>query len=708
MKIENLRLNNFLSYRGENNIYLGDASICAVIGSNGAGKSSLLEAITYALFGKTRATTEDELGYGYNSEYKRWLVDSFGVTLTVHIGEWSYIIDRNRFQKKGGYLKITQYAADGSKGLHVEGVKDAQEVIDKILGMDYESFIASVIMGQNDYEDFMNMAPGAAKEVLMKIIGIGQFEDKREAASEKAREIEVKISGLETVIQLNTEKLADTKCPDQQLEVLKDILQRVNKQAFDKETDMKAAEINLKKVQDNLKKFQETMDQIMVLKKELAPLGSMIIKKENELDRFIGASGMKLEEILGTAPEAWGPDIEFTEQNIKKKETAIADLRDQIVQAETLLRVFRNDIKEQSSNPQKCLLGKEECETTLKKQCAEIIEAITKKGLALKEEMDKEVKEKETLTVELDQEKGILAATKAAQQVAADMPMLKTWKESRDRAEANKIQLESYLMENRDSTQDDAKALEYEVKGYQKGIKDLQAQAMEIQKEIGGVEQNKAALQKLKEETETMKKTLPAQKEQLFIYETLKKALSKDGIPALMIETVTPQLEAHTNELLDKLSNGQISVEFRLQKKLKSGGFSDSFEIYVTDEQGTRSVAMYSGGEKYRIILAIHSAFSRYLVHRSGTPLKFLCIDEPVFLDDQGIERFVETLGGLRQGYEQIFVITHLKSLVEYFPQTLMVEKTTTGSTVKNFGIQPPDLGDKNKGGKKPRTSYDL
>lgn len=109
---------------------------------------------------------------------------------------------------------------------------------------------------------------------------------------------------------------------------------------------------------------------------------------------------------------------------------------------------------------------------------------------------------------------------------------------------------------------------------------------------------------------------------------------------------------------------------------------AESFEIYVTDENGTRSVQMYSGGEKYRIIFAVHSAFSKYLTYRGGSRIGFLAIDEPAGLDEAGISRLVETLSVLKEHYEQIFVITHLKELMEYFPQTIVVEKSGGSSKV--------------------------
>jgi exonuclease SbcC len=641
------------------------------------------------------------LGFGYNSEHKRWLVESFGVDLQIELGGCGYLIERHRYQKKGGYLKVTQ---SGGAEWVVEGVREAQEVINKIMGMDYEAFVSSVIMRQDDYEAFMKMSPGAAKEVLMKIIGIGQFEDKREAAAEKAKELAIKIVGLETAIGLNEQQLQDTKSHEHEIARLDLREAAIHKEIEAKQNECDSSEANFQKMKADLAKFNDSLEQIMVIKRELDPMGPMITKKENELDRLIHDSGMKVEEILQSKPEDWQQDIVFTEQNVKEKEKRMGELRDQVVQGDTMLRTYRKQLQELMDNPQKCLLGKEECDGTLTQQCKGKTDEITKTGVALKAELEKVTIEQDQIGAGLEKERLILKQSRAAYTVACDWPMLVTWKETKERGQANKERLESYLIENQGSTQEDATALEFEIKGYKNGIKKLQDERGDIQREKGKIEERKSAWEKMSKDTEKMKQMLPAQKDKLFIYETLKKALSKDGIPALMIETVVPQLEAHANELLDKLSGGQIKVEFRLQKKLKSGGFSDSFEIYVTDPDGTRSVAMYSGGEKYRIILAIHSAFSRYLIHRSGTPLKFLCIDEPTGLDDQGIERFVETLGGLREGYEQIFVITHLKSLVEYFPQTLMVNKTDSGSVVTAFGMEKVE----NNGGKKLVTSYDL
>src|SRR5437016_5619424 len=56
-----LRLHNFMCYRGEATLDLTGIHLACLAGENGHGKSALLDALTYALWGKTRAQREDDL-----------------------------------------------------------------------------------------------------------------------------------------------------------------------------------------------------------------------------------------------------------------------------------------------------------------------------------------------------------------------------------------------------------------------------------------------------------------------------------------------------------------------------------------------------------------------------------------------------------------------------------------------------------------------
>jgi exonuclease SbcC len=92
---------------------------------------------------------------------------------------------------------------------------------------------------------------------------------------------------------------------------------------------------------------------------------------------------------------------------------------------------------------------------------------------------------------------------------------------------------------------------------------------------------------------------------------------------------------------------------------------------------------MYSGGEAFRIDLALRIALSKLLVNRAGATLPILIIDEGFGTQDStGRERLVETINSIQDDFEKIFIITHLEELKDQFPITITVSKAASGSTI--------------------------
>jgi exonuclease SbcC len=105
--------------------------------------------------------------------------------------------------------------------------------------------------------------------------------------------------------------------------------------------------------------------------------------------------------------------------------------------------------------------------------------------------------------------------------------------------------------------------------------------------------------------------------------------------------------------------------------------------IKIADELGTRSYEMFSGGEAYRIDLALRIAISRLLVRRAGAAMPILIIDEGFGTQDNaGMGKMVESINSIQDDFEKIFVITHLDELKERFPVLINIEKGPDGSTV--------------------------
>jgi exonuclease SbcC len=167
------------------------------------------------------------------------------------------------------------------------------------------------------------------------------------------------------------------------------------------------------------------------------------------------------------------------------------------------------------------------------------------------------------------------------------------------------------------------------------------------------------------------------------IYSDLAEAFGKGGIPALIIETAVPEIEQEANRLLTRMTDNRLQVELRTQRETKKGSIIETLEIKIADELGSRSYEMYSGGETFRINLAIRLALSKLLARRAGAPLPVIFIDEGFGTQDStGLSKLVEAISSIQDDFEKIIVITHLEELREAFPVRIEVYKTSQGSTI--------------------------
>ena len=165
------------------------------------------------------------------------------------------------------------------------------------------------------------------------------------------------------------------------------------------------------------------------------------------------------------------------------------------------------------------------------------------------------------------------------------------------------------------------------------------------------------------------------------MYEELAVAFGKNGIQALIIETVIPEFEADANELLSRLTDNRMHLKLDLRQR-GSARQMEELEIKVSDEVGTRSYETFSGGEAFRIDFALRIALSKMLANRSGSPLPVLFIDEGFGSQDAtGQDLIKEAIQSIQSQFEKIIVITHILEIRDAFPVRIEVIKTERGST---------------------------
>ena len=170
------------------------------------------------------------------------------------------------------------------------------------------------------------------------------------------------------------------------------------------------------------------------------------------------------------------------------------------------------------------------------------------------------------------------------------------------------------------------------------------------------------------------------------VYQQLVTAFGQQGVQAMLIETVVPRLEEEANQLLGRMTDHRMQVSLETQRERRSGRGDpiETLEIRVSDEYGPRSYEMYSGGEAFRVNLALRIALSKVLAQRMGAPLPTLFIDEGFGTQDAvGRERILDVIGAIQDDFDKIIVITHLDELKDAFPARIEVHKGEDGATFR-------------------------
>jgi exonuclease SbcC len=204
--------------------------------------------------------------------------------------------------------------------------------------------------------------------------------------------------------------------------------------------------------------------------------------------------------------------------------------------------------------------------------------------------------------------------------------------------------------------------------------------------ELGGAKQRVDVLSTQRARKAEFEKERETLQKRIVQHRTLERAFGKDGVPALLIEQALPQIEGKANDLLDRLSDGQMSIRFVTQaeyKDKKRDDLRETLEIQIGDGAGIRAYEMYSGGEAFRVNFAIRLALSEILAQRKGARLQTLVIDEGFGSQDTlGRQRLVEAINLVKNDFAKILVITHLDELKDAFPTRIEVEKTERGSVI--------------------------
>jgi DNA repair exonuclease SbcCD ATPase subunit len=180
---------------------------------------------------------------------------------------------------------------------------------------------------------------------------------------------------------------------------------------------------------------------------------------------------------------------------------------------------------------------------------------------------------------------------------------------------------------------------------------------------------NKAKLEQLSKDQEDASVLLNKSK----VLETVQAAFHKNGIPAIILKTQLPAINAELANLLGGL------VDFNITFETEPG--SNSMDVYIEDGHSRRILELGSGMEKMIASIAIRVA----LCNLSSLPKSNLIILDEGFnaLDEEHVGKCLELLQTLKSGFKTIMVISHMQRVKEAADSIIEVVSTGQDSRVE-------------------------
>ncbi|MCJ7432434.1 MAG: SMC family ATPase, partial [Anaerolineales bacterium] len=185
-----LRITGFLSYRETVELDFSAFELACISGQNGAGKSSLLDAFTWSLFGKARASQNEAI---INLQSK-----AAEVALTFEYEGNIFRVIRALQRGRGTTLEFQIADRDsGWKPLTEKSTRETQARIEQILRLDYETFINASFFLQGNADQFTQQNASKRKDVLSNILGLEVWEQYKERTAERRKLIEREVDEIE-------------------------------------------------------------------------------------------------------------------------------------------------------------------------------------------------------------------------------------------------------------------------------------------------------------------------------------------------------------------------------------------------------------------------------------------------------------------------------------------------------------------------------
>ncbi|MBQ8912953.1 MAG: AAA family ATPase, partial [Lachnospiraceae bacterium] len=219
-----------------------------------------------------------------------------------------------------------------------------------------------------------------------------------------------------------------------------------------------------------------------------------------------------------------------------------------------------------------------------------------------------------------------------------------------------------------------------------KKVSELRDNVAEIQTKIGRLTQQIEDIAVKREQIKELVKDIEKYSKLEADYEVLKEAFSQNGIPHQIVMSILPELSDTSNTILAQMTGGKMGVDFKTETINTSKKEEVTLDILISEYgKDTLPYLSKSGGEKVKASLAVILALAEIKSNTAGMQLGMLFIDEPPFLDADGIQAYCDALVTIQFRYPdlKVMAITHDPTMKARFSQNIDIFKTNDGSKVR-------------------------
>ena len=666
--ITSIELGDFLSH-SETKLEFADG-VTVFVGKNGAGKSSIIDGITFSLFGQhTRKSNKGLIKRGSNQGYSK-------IEFSINGKQYETV---RKIDSKGGLVAtFSEITKEGrveiAAGERKQFGESMTEQVEKTIGMDFEKLKIASIVQQGELNSIINAKPKEFKELLNAIIGIDKLDVASESMKKVTKEFREKIK-------------TDLGYDDTHIEILERDLERSQQEIKEAEPEKNQLELKQKQIHEELKKLQKELeietpkiDKIKQLELQKDELLRYVKDTMKEIQQKISENERKIRDCEGCFDEI-KLKVDF-ESKIQKVEEAVDDTLKKIQEMTSQIA----SLKEKQILASKLQLKDNKCPV-----CDSIVEKlnpffqeehIKEEIIKLQENIKLKEKERDMYTqkkkefLEKVQKTRDAEATLRAHSINTKEELMEIQKET----QIQKVKLP--MINNNDLKEisqidDHSKVifenilkLEVDTKGFSEKaflnlkniISEKQTSLSQMDQQIGGILEK---IDKAKRQIETIQKVILELKIVKKYVSKLDKVqtniFSRDGSVATSLRSWA------LNSISVKASEYLSFLNTKIQRSALSEKARDvSIACYSKTE--VLELESLSGGEKVSVALALRLGMASLL---GSSNLNLMILDEPTtHLDAERKKSLVRVLSQLTeisnsQTPMQFLIITHDAEIFE-------------------------------------------